>query len=237
MNLSILIPYRPGNRERERLLDCVLTRAYQLRESSGFNTVEVLTADDDHASEAIFNHGQAINNAARLASGDIFLVMDADTTYEEPTAGDTIGHALRESQEHRTWYLPECYYQLEQRLTDDALAGGWIIPTELRGPDGVSWSGRSWAGLVIIPREAFELVRGYDERYEGHGADDMAFGVSLDTLYGQHLRYDGAAVHLYHTRGAEENAAHNPELTRRYEAAAGNQEAMWEIIEEKPRWP
>lgn len=231
MNLSILIPYRSDGGVRAELLRIVHHRACLLCRT--LKQKEDIRYCDDGAQAGIFNRGLAINGAALYSKADLFLIMDADTTYSELFMGDGLAQALLASAVDRKWRLPEIYRQLDHGMTDEIRCGAWITPQS----DRVEWAGKSWSGLVIIPREAFELVRGGEERYNGHGADDVALGLALDTLYGEHERYAGEAVHLWHPRGAEENAAHNPELTRRYEAAAGNPEAMWEIIKEKPRWP
>jgi hypothetical protein len=130
--------------------------------------------------------------------------------------------------------------QLTEEATRRRLSGEAYGETPVAD---ISWVGDqvSWSGIVVVPREAFYLVGGYDERYEGWGADDIAFGLSLETLYGPHLRYPGEAIHLWHPRGIQERGLHangndGRNLTRRYIRAAGNRVKMRALIVEKKEY-
>jgi predicted glycosyltransferase involved in capsule biosynthesis len=62
----------------------------------------------------------------------------------------------------------------------------------------------SWAGLLVLSREAWEKVGGYDEAFIGWGYEDNAFQASLDRRVGHFDRVDGFVVHLWHPAPVEE---------------------------------
>ncbi len=225
MNVSVLIPYRPDGGPRDRIAEFALARLRDLLPDA-----EIIHMDDRGDDPDLFNHGQAVNRAANWATGDVFLIADADTTYDYPAE---LLAALHAANEDRQWRLPQRYIQLDAEATRRSLEYG-AVPAPIALEETV-WvgDGVSWAGLVIVTREAFELVGGADERYVGHGADDVALGQALNTLYGRCVRYPGAAVHLWHPRDAQSNGAHRADLTAEYDAASGNPDAMRALIEEK----
>jgi hypothetical protein len=49
-----------------------------------------------------------------------------------------------------------------------------------------------------MPREAFEAVGGWDERFRGWGGEDHSAMRAVDTLYGPHKTLPGQVLHLWH---------------------------------------
>jgi hypothetical protein len=193
----------------------------------------VHTSDDRGEHGDLFNHGQAYNLMAEQATTDVLLLGDADTTYANPLS---LLHAISEvGAGHVPWALPALYRQLTEEVTSALLWPTMSFSEALAAtPEYVG--GFSWSGLIIVRREDFLSVGGSDERYVGHGADDVALGLKLDTLIGRHWRYDDQAVHLWHPRGQQEKDEHRfsvrqRELTERYMAAAGDTHAMQLISE------
>ncbi len=95
------------------------------------------------------------------------------------------------------------------------------------------WVGEavSWSGLVMVPREGFEAVRGYDERISWWGADDCAFALTMNALWGDCARLPGAAFHLWHPAPLDQTYGHQEHrrqqaLVDRYIAAAGDPDAI-----------
>lgn len=229
VTVSVLVPFRPDGGQRDRLRDFVHARIVKLLLPHQDPEVIYWGDGNDHAD--VFNHGKAINECARLATGDVFLIMDADTTYLD---GAGLVQALRRTSWDRRWRLPAVYHQLKEEATRSTLRCG-RLPSPLM-PAEIEWTGESvsWSGLVVVPKEAFWEVGGADERYIGHGADDVALGLALDTLFGKHVRFADAAVHLWHPRGVQEHAAFGGDLTERYLAAAGHPKMMRAVVAGKP---
>lgn len=222
--LSVLVPYRPDGGHRDRIWRWLSERWATLHPD-----VEVITdSDDGGATPGQFNHPLAINRAAARARGDVFLIADCDTAANAGwvrTALDLVERGKA------PWVLPTLYIQTTEHSAAKLLAE----PADVRIPAGIEaqWVGEnvSWAGLVMVPRAAFEKIGGYDERFAYWGPDDAAFGITMDTLHGTHRRLSGAAFHIWHPQPITDTFHHGHfdeqrELVERYQAAAGDPDAI-----------
>lgn len=152
-----------------------------------------------------FSRSAARNDAFRRSSGDVLLVADADTAFNRRQIDAGLGLL----EEGAPWVI--CYregpgyYLLTEAATDTVLA----LPVDAELPEPPpgdwTWADTSWAGMLLVSREAWEKVGGYDERFIGWGFDDNAFRFALDNRVGPHRRVDDFVVHLHHERTAAEN--------------------------------
>lgn len=220
--ISFLVPYSPDGGWRDRAWAW-----NQRRIRAHFPTAEVIVGVPDVTGDpAVFNHPQAINRAAEYATGDVFVILDADTTWPSRT---WLRNAVDNASQPGTWSLAAEYVKVDEHAThrmllDDPARSYLELPTN-------EWVGASWSGVVVCSREAFEHVGGSDERHLGWGWDDICFGITLDTLWGPHARIPGFVLHLYHPQPVEHSwgqpyTATQRALTRRYEAAAGDPDAV-----------
>ena len=182
-----------------------------------------------------FHRGKARNDAATWAEHDTLIIADADTVPE--------AQAIREgvrvvSAQEAPWVIPygeNEYYNLTEAYTKGFMD---LRPEETALPefrDG-DWDHRltSWAGALIMTKDAFKVVNGYDERFIGWGGEDNAFQLAMDYMVGPHARVnDGRAAHLWHPRGDasfdQPYWPHNEALLRRYRSAR-SVEQMREVI-------
>src|SRR4026207_2504042 len=95
MKLSFLIPFRDVDGTRTAGHQGLLKRRQHF-----YPDAEVCIASDDGVDP--FNKSLAINNAAKMATGDIFLILDADT-----------------------WVEPKCVNEATPR-TDHRIP--WVVP-------------------------------------------------------------------------------------------------------------
>jgi glycosyltransferase involved in cell wall biosynthesis len=225
MNLSILIPFGSADPWRQRLFEWV-----QRRYEAVLPDAEIVIG----TSETPFNRSAARNDAFRRSGGDIIVVADADTICPLPQlrraidmAGD--GH----------WVLPYAahnYYNLSERATARILEHDPSTDVhEPRNSDDWEFKLESWAGLLVMPRSAYEAAGTYDERFVGWGLEDNAFRVALDTMWGPHIRTTGPCLHLWHptsedARFGQPNIKANLNLYRRYQRASKSQAAMERVL-------
>lgn len=229
--LSVLVPFHPDGGSRDAIWRHVHDRLLYALPGA-----EIVVSDDRRENPDLFNRPQALNMAARLATGDLFLIADADTTYGAPYE---LVEAIQEARKTSRWALPAYYRKIDRPTSERILS--LHAGEELDGMD-FEWVGerQSWSGLVLVPAVAYWSVRGSDERYAGWGADDIALGLALETLYGPHRRWPGSALHFWHPSGAQENGLHEHgdagrDLTGRYiHAANGHPDLMRALIAEKP---
>jgi predicted glycosyltransferase involved in capsule biosynthesis len=56
-----------------------------------------------------------------------------------------------------------------------------------------------------VPRNIFEQVGGFDEKFVGWGGEDNAFWHSCKIVSGEPLRIDGFVYHLWHEKADKSN--------------------------------
>lgn len=227
MTVSVLIPYGQPDGEtgewRNRSFEWVRARWKYL--CPGYEVI--VAAPDRHDDPGRFNRPQAINRAAARASGDVLIIADADTAFDEGWPASAVDAVTRGG---APWVLPYIYRKLDRDSTADLVRKG---PTaELTGTIEEQTE-FSWSGLVVVSRVGFETVGGFDERFTGWGHDDIAFGLCAEALIGHHRRPGGQALHLWHPTPLEHNYGHatNGEqyaLAQRY-IAATDESAMREV--------
>jgi hypothetical protein len=220
--ISVLVPYRADGGHRDRAWEFNQQRWAMLAPDTEIVVQEAPAGSDS----GDFNHPWAINRAAERAAGDVFIVADADTTFD-PGWVTAAAAALEAG---ARWVLPRYYDHLTEEATERLLRRG--DPADIVGDYDIEWRGDSicWSGLVCVPREAFELVGGYDERWTNWGGDDVAFACTVSTLWGEVTRIDGAAKHLWHPRtGLDQQLPQHDELMRRYLDAWGDTEKVRDV--------
>lgn len=218
MKLSIIVPWRNiGDPWRWQSWKWLRQRYERLLPET-----ELVYGSDD--SEP-FNRSSTRNHLVERSEGDILLIADADTVFHR----DQIEVAISKILSGASWVIPyseQRYYN----VTAEETALIWASPFESTIPeltDSSQWDHKitSWAGLLLVTRESFDKVGGYDERFQGWGYEDNAFRAALDHRVGPHARVDSYALHLWHPAPEEEcfgqpNIEANRELYRLYEAGA-----------------
>jgi hypothetical protein len=222
----ILVPFRDGSDDRRRQL-WDWTRP--MLDEIGW---DVFTgAGPDGA----FNRSAAINEAARAAGvWDLALIGDADTVQQ-------VGPAHRAA---------------ERACAGGALAVPWTHRVKLsaegtdvlvrRGPGAVTDADRDQrdrtsphggGATIVVTREAFDAVGGFDERFDGYGNEDLAFRAAIETLVigNGAEREAGLAWHLWHKPQAlvgSKRAATlpNQQLWERYRLARWKAKDMRAVI-------
>lgn len=196
MNAAVCIPWRPTSRDA-RSFDLVRTRW----EEAGY---EVVVGD---AGGKSFNRSASRNHAAKSTDAEKLIFCDADTT---PVQMDWMETAVA----HNHWTQPETYHAGTRRWTDVVLAGGPLLPIDaeksLQGSPG---------GIIVVPREMWLAVGGFDESFDGWGWEDTCFVISLEVMFGHAVR-DGEVVHLWHQRKPDRFRGANRQKYRQYREAA-----------------
>lgn len=133
-----------------------------------------------------FNISKAKNNGVRQASSSKVVIADADVVISKQQVEEAL------AKEH--WVIPyETYFNLTQAHTKEFLDG-------VRELGDCQWDHRilSWAGMMVVERQAYWDVGGHDENFSGWGWEDVALRLALDNLYFQHERVAGGIYHLWH---------------------------------------
>lgn len=158
-----------------------------------------------------FSKSAAVNNAFKHSHGDIIVILDADC-YINPAIITHWAARLRAQRRAgiRSWAVPYRYLlRLTEEMTKELLATSpdcpfYFVKTapsfEVEGSDGSGWGHVYGALIQIMPREAFVLVGGWDERFRGWGGEDRAFLQKLDALWGHYQNTPNVVYHLWHPK-------------------------------------
>lgn len=247
MGVHVAVPVAPSGPERDRLHRWVIAEWLRYRDRLGWTVCyaadRAIREEGETRTTDEFNHAKAINNAVRAFGAfdgrddDVLLIADADTF---PTPESLLPRILA-AREGR-WSCPDRYVNLNATTTDRILedtVGFEEGTTVAEMARSYEWQGgASWAGVVVIRRDQFEAVGGYDERFDGWSADDVAFAMTVETLVRPVTRM-GTVYHLWHPAPRDrtyerEGFSKSWALTQRYIDAHGNATKTRRIIEERP---
>lgn len=199
--LSILVPFRDADGTRTEAKEWILKRWAHF-----WPEAELIVASDDGVNP--FNKPMAVNNAAAQATGDVYVILDADT-WVDPS---WMHKALEAIETGRTkWAAPSRHMRLKQGpsnllMASDPTAVWTRSPhptrdTESFGPVvGFLWVvlAAAWWDMAWYNEQG--QARGMDERIRGWGGEDSAFRMAAKSIIGPPRRIAGTVVCLWHAR-------------------------------------
>ncbi|HEX3048660.1 MAG TPA: glycosyltransferase [Bacillota bacterium] len=220
MKVSALIPYKPDFGRRDYLWSVVHNRYLRF-----LPQVEICIGTD--LGEP-FCRAKAINEAAKKASGDVFLLVDTDVVFNP----DLIGKIISVIGIY-PWIVPyRNGYRLTEGATNTLLSQELPLSIQLGALDYEYIEPGPGPLMNAMTRSCFEKIGGLDERFKGYGYEDVAMAISLKTLSGPHFNLEEDIFHLWHPT-AELIPRKNVELWQRYVAAADNAEAIKNLHNER----
>lgn len=236
--ISFLIPFRDADGTRTPAMTWIVARW-----RSRYPDAEFILAPDD--GKEPFNKSMAVNSAFRQSTGEIIVILDADTWVEDKFFSIAV-QMVRDGK--APWVIPAVTsWRLTREASDRIMMGDPSMPMSYGRGDIEQVSGV--IGFChVLPRSAFELVGGMDERFRGWGGEDGAFKMSLDTLWGTHTKLKSTLVSLWHDRPrdimgrriwtGQVQRLENNRLWRRYIQAIGFEHLMLRVLAERngPRW-
>lgn len=261
--ISILVPFHCPDHGNQRAKNWHWLKRYWKAQLPGAEIVmgeDWLSLTDPFIP---FSKSSAVNDAASRATGDIFAIIDADG-YLESAAVLHAARKIRHAREHgrRLWFVPyRHFFRLNKEASARLLASNPYDPYEFPHPpppcDIQNMSGSQhghWfgAGAQIMPREAFECVGGWDERFRGWGGEDHAAMRAMDTLWWWHKTLPGQFLHVWHPMRSPKKedvwvewtervwanqveAGANDALSSKYYGAYGHYDRMRRLVEEGQR--
>jgi glycosyltransferase involved in cell wall biosynthesis len=256
--VSVVIPFRKSKKYPRQTQNFKWTKKYWRKQLPGAQII----VGTDHAENLAFSKSAAVNDGVSRATGDVLIIVDADGYIAIDAAMYCVNEIRRAREEgHRLWYVPyRQFYRLTEQASDRVLASSasdpYLFPTPPKTEDIQSrlgsGSGRGhWYGALIqiVPREAFDIVGGWDERFRGWGGEDHSIMRATDTLYWRHKTLPGQVLHLWHPMFSDqglgewfawskrlwddqETAGSNFKLAGRYSRANGNVKQMRALVDE-----
>ena len=182
MNVTIAIPYRGGQVDRE--VAFAYTRTHLEKQLPG---ARLIVADTPHVP---FNRSAARNEAVRQAGAGVVVVCDADSLPER----DSLEAAITAAADG-VLHLP---YTIFQGLTREHTLAALLQGAPLSGPKPLLQTTNSVGGCFVIEHDAYFAAGGQDEGFIGWGGEDVAFRHACDALLGPTVRHDGVLYGLWH---------------------------------------
>jgi glycosyltransferase involved in cell wall biosynthesis len=256
--ISIVIPFRAPNVPDERVRNINWLKHYWSTHLPG---AEVIVGEDEDYCRA-FSKSVAVNNGVKKSKGDVLVIVDADG-YLPIEQVLYCAKEIRDARKrgHRLWFMPyRKFYRLSNaatlRLINSDIRKPYQFPEEVSSEDILNLSDanpniahRYGALIQILPREAFEIVGGWDERFRGWGGEDHAAMRATDTLYAPHKTLPTPVYHLWHPMlgdsgkkdlvdwkerrwEGQEDSGINNQLSYRYYHAYGRYKLMRKLVDE-----
>lgn len=244
--ISLLIPFSSNDPYRRKSFKWLLQYwKYELPEA------EIIIGKSN---SKIFCKGEALNNAAKKAKGEILVILDADAYINGGVINKCADRIIEELEyENHLWYVPyRNLYRLNKHATSHVLDSDPKYPYRFTVPPpncdienkghSNKYGHRYGAMIMMFPREALNILGCFDERFKGWGGEDVALLRALDTLYGKHRTTNNDILHLWHpfygenykTRiwKGQQSANPNSELANKYNHATRHPSRMRQLVDE-----
>lgn len=186
---------------------------------------------EGHHDVGPFNRSAALNTAARLADRDgrwdYAIVLDADVFLSPQWLHQAIAKA------HDTGLVTWAFRRwrgMSREATERLLRPDPVYERSIFGAQGMlthDLSGIdmdvfvekttpiSWSCCFVFPRQTWDAIGGFDERFRGWGWEDMAMQRAIRGLFGAARIYEGDVYHWWHPRSVErdpEKGEYRPEF-------------------------
>ncbi|MBY6088672.1 galactosyltransferase-related protein [Priestia flexa] len=165
----------------------------------------------ERCDETPFPKSRTINRCVKKSSGDILIIADADILINPKIIRNSI-----KLLDYSPWIIPfNEVINIKKESTAHLLktTPEWPVPAFL---ETVKRPFMGHGGINIVPRNYFDQIYGFDERFVGWGGEDDAFAASLNALCGYVKRLQNSVYHLWHDRQQTGNYNNNVEILKPY---------------------
>lgn len=246
--ISFIIPFSSKNEVRIKNLKWLIKHLkYE------FPKAEIIVGKSENK---VFRKGVAFNDAIKKSRGRVIVLLDADALVPRETIEHCVKRILEElGYGNRLWYVPyRRLVRLSEEITQNIVNSNPRKSIILPDPIPKEWIencgealtyGHHYGALcMIIPREAYEAIGCFDERFEGWGGEDVSYLKTFDALWGKFKSTNTPIYHLYHPSigvdykdkrwdGQEKEMA-NAHLANRYLNATGDYQKI-KILNDEAR--
>lgn len=233
MFISIVLPWRPGNPEREASKRYVVSQLLKSIRSivdneASYSGYELIEADDPGKE---FNRGRALHAGVLKSKGDLLILCDSDLIIKEPELKEALDIAANNTEV--SFVVPfnsVCY--LDERSSNIVINSKLTFNMAPNLKLSSVFDRKSTGGCVVLSRDRYLA---FDPRFAGWGFEDAGWAMAMETMHGPICWLETPCYHLYH------RSAFNPKtpeytqsvsLVGRYTAANGNPSQMQLILDE-----
>lgn len=240
--ISLLIPFRADNPMRSETFRWL--RKYWKHE---LPEAELIVGTSN---SKVFCKTEAFNKAFRRSKGRVIVLLDADA-YLPGAVLEKCADRILDNLDNHLWFVPYKHlYRLTKEATRLIINSDPADPLRFSSPppreyveswDKAMYGHRYGAMVMIMPREAIEILGCFDERFSGWGGEDVAILRALDTLYGKHKITKNDLLHLWHPKIGStyrdrvwkgQTKQQNNRLASAYHRATGRPGKMRKLVDE-----
>ncbi|TKW73208.1 MAG: glycosyltransferase, partial [Staphylococcus hominis] len=143
--------------------------------------------------QGYWSRSEALNAGFVHADGEILVSTDADMVFT-PKAFERIAAVAK--QDGQSAYFLQC------RDLPEGMDDSWVAehPNSWKEMERASRLRPRWGmgGMMAIPREGFDLIRGFDERLHTYGGEDLDFAQRARRAGYRTVWIDDPEVRMYH---------------------------------------
>lgn len=214
--LSIVVPWRPGDPGRDRHWAKLKPWWAELGE-----------VIEGRSPEGPFNRAWAILDGAVRSKAEVLVVVDADVVVDITTAVPFAAGG--------GWAMPHRFVTRLNRAGTDAFYDGQLASPVTSAHIEERHRGNPTGTCVVMHREALEAAPP-DPRFVGWGHEDDAWQAALRSLVGDVWKGHAELVHLWHEpqerRSRIFGSMENLRLLRRYESVERSRVGMRRLVDE-----
>jgi len=174
-----------------------------------------------------FNRSLALNIASiRAENWHVAVFIDSDA-YIDPKQ---LEKAIRLAVDKQKVVLPfNRVVEINEWTTNDILQSGKLLfkPSEEQIDKIRTSETQTQSLFVVVPRNLFEQIGGFDENFVGWGGEDNAFHKAAEIIGGEVIRLEGDVYHLWHQQASRAHQAENGMRYRVYMQAKNREELDW----------
>lgn len=185
-NLSIIIPFKPDDGDRERNWNWLKKRYETLMPDAELCI--------DERNETPYCKSAAINDAVRKSTRDILLMVDADIVLNI----NDLEKAMNEVYD-KGIVAPSRLVRFSESATNTILENNYFNVDDSFIDSNTQVFTSIFSGICLIKKEIFKKCGGYDEVFKGWGNEDVAFVKCMHRVNGPiHKIPNFTMYHLHH---------------------------------------
>lgn len=182
MSVSVVIPFLSDDPNRQRSFEWVKNWW-----RTNFPDWQKLVAHNYP-----FTKAGSINLGVKETTGGVVLIADSDCFTPDVISLQRLVQEVEAGKQ--PWVVPHKFvYRLPEKASQTVYEEGAVDLKKLTRSIGCVGG-----GLIVVSREAWDIVGGFDERYTTWGGEDVSFGLALESLFGPQTRGKLDLLHLWH---------------------------------------
>lgn len=174
-----------------------------------------------------FNRSLALNIASIQAGNwHVAVFIDSDAYIDS----EQLTKAIRLAVDTQKVVLPfDTVVELNEWTTDEVLQSNKLLfsPESDQIEKIRTAESQTQSLFVVVPRNIYEQIGGFDEKFVGWGGEDNAFYRAAEIVGGEVLRLEGNVFHLWHQQASKAHQPQNGMRFRVYMQAKNREDLKW----------